>query len=125
MLRSNSVSVEPVEITLVGQGYPPDLAGGIERSVRAIAHGLVRAGVESVTIVGIDQRRDGHLITGTWEVGPSTGTEIRVWRISRFRSALLEQGDGVTVRQLDATASIEVNARFIEQDVAALWEARG
>jgi glycosyltransferase involved in cell wall biosynthesis len=77
-----------VKVALVVHGYPPELLGGTESTVRTLAHGLVRAGLEVVVVAGTLQHEQGFRrsleLDPVEGAGPSSGVNpIRVHKIHR------------------------------------------
>ncbi len=72
-----------MKILFALHGYPPELVGGTEHTVRAQARGLVRRGVEVVVVAGSMQWQDGFRTTRDEDVDPATGASHPVYRIHR------------------------------------------
>ena len=71
-----------MKVCLVAHGYPPELVGGTENAVHALAQGLVRAGVEVVVVAGTMRHEQGF--RRSLEEDPVDGARpIRVHRIHR------------------------------------------
>ncbi|MCZ6597168.1 MAG: glycosyltransferase [Planctomycetota bacterium] len=66
-----------MKVLLVAHGYPPELVGGTEKSVQALAHGLAARGVEVVVVAGSIEHEEGFR-TSTADDGG-----VRVIRIHR------------------------------------------
>ena len=72
-----------MRVALVAHGYPPELEGGTEKSVRALAHGLVRDGVEVLVVAGSMEHEGGFRTSAAEDPVPGTGRVVRVHRIHR------------------------------------------
>ncbi len=70
-----------MKVVLVAHGYPPELVGGTEKSLQALARGLVRQGVEVVVVAGSMQHEQGFRISEEEE--SSAAGIVRVRRIHR------------------------------------------
>lgn len=70
-----------MKVLLVAHGYPPELVGGTESAVRALAHGLVRHGHEAVVVAGTLQHEQGF--RRSLELDQAGEHEIRVHKIHR------------------------------------------
>jgi glycosyltransferase involved in cell wall biosynthesis len=71
-----------VKLALVAHGYPPELTGGTEGAVRALAQGLARRGLEVVVVAGTLRHEQGF--RRSLELDPlAGGGAIRVHRIHR------------------------------------------
>lgn len=66
-----------MKVALVVHGYPPELLGGTELSVQAVARGLVERGIEVIVVAGSMRHEDG------FRVSEETDGDIRVLRIHR------------------------------------------
>lgn len=72
-----------MKVALVLHGYPPELMGGTESSVRTLAHGLARAGLDVVVVAGTVQHEQGFRRSLELDrVGPD-GPSLRVHKIHR------------------------------------------
>jgi len=71
-----------VKVLLVAHGYPPELVGGTENTVRALAHGLAAAGLEPVVVAGSLRHEQGFRRSLELDEG-GPGKPIRVHRIHR------------------------------------------
>ena len=72
-----------MKICLVAHGYPPELVGGTEKSVQALARGLVRRGHEVFVVAGSMAHEDGFRTSDEEDLDPESGAAIRVHRIHR------------------------------------------
>jgi glycosyltransferase involved in cell wall biosynthesis len=70
-----------MRIVLVAHGYPPELAGGTERTVQALARGLAARG-HAVTVVAGTLASDGA-DRDDEDLDPTSGARVRVVRLSR------------------------------------------
>jgi glycosyltransferase involved in cell wall biosynthesis len=70
-----------VKIALVAHGYPPELVGGTESSVQALARGLARQGDDVVVIAGTLRCQEGFRTSE--EQDEADGRPIRVRKIHR------------------------------------------
>ena len=70
-----------MKVALALHGYPPELLGGTESIVRALAHGLVREGHEVVVIAGTIRHEQGF--RRSLELDEEGARPIRVHKIHR------------------------------------------
>ncbi len=72
-----------MKVLLVAHGYPPEIVGGTENSVQALARGLASREVEVVVVAGSMQYEEGFRTSEAVDEDPITGAGIRVRRIHR------------------------------------------
>ena len=72
-----------MKVLLVAHGYPPELVGGTESTVRALAMGLVREGLEVAVAAGSIRWQEGFRTSLERDVDPLTGRSFPVYRIHR------------------------------------------
>lgn len=72
-----------MKVLLVAHGYPPELVGGTENNVQALARGLVRRGIEVVVVAGSMAYEQGFRTSDATDRDPESGATIRVRRIHR------------------------------------------
>ena len=72
-----------MKVALVAHGYPPELVGGTENVVRALAHGLARHGHEVVVVAGTLQHEQGFRRSLELDAPAGGGAPIRVHKIHR------------------------------------------
>lgn len=72
-----------MKVLLVVHGYPPEEVGGTETSVRNVAHGLARRGIETVVVAGSLEFEQGFRRSQGEDTDPVSGRAIRVHRIHR------------------------------------------
>jgi glycosyltransferase involved in cell wall biosynthesis len=72
-----------VKVLLATHGYPPELVGGTENVVRALAHGLVRHGLEVVVVAGTLQHEQGFRRSLEIDAGAGPEHPIKVHKIHR------------------------------------------
>lgn len=70
-----------MKVLLAAHGYPPELVGGTESTVRALAHGLARAGHEVVVVCGTLRHEQGF--RRSLEHDEVDGKRLRVHKIHR------------------------------------------
>jgi glycosyltransferase involved in cell wall biosynthesis len=71
-----------VKVLLALHGYPPELVGGTESAVQALAHGLLRRGHEPIIVAGSMDHAAGFRVSESRDDVPGHGS-IRVLRIHR------------------------------------------
>jgi glycosyltransferase involved in cell wall biosynthesis len=74
-----------VKVLLATHGYPPELVGGTENVVRALAHGLVRHGLEVVVVAGTLQHEQGF--RRSLEIDAGAGVPERPIRVHKIHRA--------------------------------------
>ncbi len=72
-----------MKVLLVAHGYPPELVGGTENSVQALARGLAARGVDVVVVAGSMQYEEGFRLSADVDRDPASGAQVRVRRIHR------------------------------------------
>ncbi len=72
-----------MRIVLAVHGYPPELAGGTEHSVQALARGLAGAGHHVAVIAGTNHYEQGFRTSATTDRDPASGASFPVHRIHR------------------------------------------
>ena len=72
-----------LRIALVVHGYPPELFGGTECTVQALARGLARAGHEPLVIAGTDRHAEQRRVSRAEDRDPESGRTFPVYRIHR------------------------------------------
>lgn len=72
-----------MRILLALHGYPPELVGGTENGVQALARGLARAGHEVHVVSGTLACRECIELSREVDVDPESGATIRVVRVHR------------------------------------------
>jgi len=72
-----------MKVLLAVQGYPPELRGGTEHGVQALARGLARAGLDVTVACGSDQWKQGYRLTREDDVDPASGARLTVVRLHR------------------------------------------
>ena len=72
-----------MKVALVTHGYPPELVGGTELAVQALAHGLAQRGVEVLVIAGSMDHAEGFRLSRATDQDPREGTRVEVVRIHR------------------------------------------
>ena len=72
-----------MKVVLVAHGSPPELVGGTENCVQALARGLAARDHEVVVAAGSMQYEGGFRTTDAVDRDPNTGNAIRVRRIHR------------------------------------------
>jgi len=72
-----------LRIALVVHGYPPELYGGTECTVQALARGLARTGHEPFVIAGTDRHAEPRRVSRSEDRDPESGRSFRVYRIHR------------------------------------------
>jgi glycosyltransferase involved in cell wall biosynthesis len=72
-----------VKVCLVAHGYPPELLGGTEKAVQALARGLARRGAEVLVVAGSMQHEQGFRLSAASDDPGGGGRPIRVRRIHR------------------------------------------
>jgi glycosyltransferase involved in cell wall biosynthesis len=72
-----------VKVLLVAHGYPPELVGGTELAVQALARGLAAGGDEVVVVAGSVAHEEGFRTSTAEDQDPATGAALRVHRIHR------------------------------------------
>jgi NAD(P)-dependent dehydrogenase (short-subunit alcohol dehydrogenase family) len=74
-----------VRIALAVHAWPPEGTGGTERSVRALAFALARAGSEVLVVAGSLRRAEGPdvQLEHTVERDPASGAQVELLRVRR------------------------------------------
>jgi len=72
-----------VKLALVVHGYPPELVGGTELALQALARGLARRGHEVLVVAGSMDHAAGFRVAESRDRDPVSGAELRVVRIHR------------------------------------------
>ena len=72
-----------MKILLALHGYPPELRGGTENAVQALARGLARRGHAVIVVAGSMDWESGFRVTEDRDVDPESGNAIDVFRIHR------------------------------------------
>ncbi|MEW6072775.1 MAG: glycosyltransferase, partial [Planctomycetota bacterium] len=72
-----------MKVLLAAHGYPPELVGGTESCVQALAHGLAARGVAVVVVAGSLQCESGYRTSEAVDRDPASGAAVRVIRIHR------------------------------------------
>lgn len=72
-----------MKVALVLHGFPPELVGGTENSVQALARALVAAGHDVVVIAGSMEWEGGARTSTAADLDPLSGREYTVHRIHR------------------------------------------
>jgi glycosyltransferase involved in cell wall biosynthesis len=70
-----------VKVLLAVHGYPPELVGGTENTVRSLAHGLAREGHEVVIVCGTLRHQQGF--RRSLELDEADGCTLRIHKIHR------------------------------------------
>ena len=72
-----------MRLLFVSHGYPPELWGGTERSVQALARGAARAGHQVWVLSGSLQAGEAGALARDTDRDPESGAEFEVLRVTR------------------------------------------
>lgn len=74
-----------MKIALAVHAWPPEGTGGTERSVRALAFALARAGADVLAVAGSLRRAEGSDVQLEWafERDPASGAQVELLRVRR------------------------------------------
>ena len=72
-----------MKVLFVLHGFPPELVGGTENTVRAQARALVRRGLDVVVVAGSMKWEDGFRTSKEEDTDPESGRSYPVYRIHR------------------------------------------
>lgn len=72
-----------MKVLFAVHGYPPELVGGTENTVQALARGVARAGGEAVVVAGSLDWESGYRVSESTDTDPVSGRPVAVYRIHR------------------------------------------